>query len=279
MKIFTVTPHFSDSVGRLFSKVGDTDILPTGYKTMKNFDADLIVFTGGEDIFPTYYGEEPRGYNSAKRDIWEFKVLNDILTGKLKTKKVLGICRGMQLLNVGFRGTLHYDILERYGIYHSSIHPIKHIQRNPFEFLTTVNSLHHQAIKKYGMYGRNVVNILAVEPATGLPEIIELGNKYLGFQFHPEFFQDDNKDKWKVAETIESWVTGRINLLRSSVYGVSDEYYESESTRGTTQVLSRFSEFRNQLSRISEGFTQTPSPVELHEDDEIIFYRGEITYG
>ncbi len=71
---------------------------------------DGIVFTGGEDVAPYYYGKEAdsaRCKINAGRDTLEFLLFKESMRLKMP---VLGICRGQQLLNVAFGGTLIVDI-------------------------------------------------------------------------------------------------------------------------------------------------------------------------
>ena len=68
---------------------------------------DGFLFTGGPDIHPFYFGEETHekcGNVSPERDQMELSLLPLVMAAK---KPVLGICRGIQLLNVGLGGTLY----------------------------------------------------------------------------------------------------------------------------------------------------------------------------
>jgi putative glutamine amidotransferase len=232
--VYTVTPDFFGYVRELFADIAETKILPKNYDTLEDFNPSLIVFTGGEDINPrTYRYPSEGGYND-ERDAWELIVFKDILVGNLKCGKVLGICRGMQLLNVGFGGSLVQDIFSTYGKSHPSIHGLKHYNQpyitNPFAFLEKTNSMHHQAISSPGTkYKIFPYFVWAREPSTELPEIASWGDKYLGFQFHPEFFQEDNPFKKKIVEVIDGWLASKIRFIGA---GVKTGYEE----RGTKRV-------------------------------------------
>lgn len=81
-----------------------------GMKGAKNVeDADIICFTGGEDVDPALYGEEPipETFFNSKRDAVEAGIYADALAAK---KPMIGICRGAQFLNVMNGGKLWQDV-------------------------------------------------------------------------------------------------------------------------------------------------------------------------
>lgn len=126
-----------------------------------------------------------------KRDELEFHILNQVIDHKLP---VLGICRGAQVLNVHFGGSLHQDIEEFYTEhpYLNTILPKSTILIDPQSKLhsilkkkyTRVNSLHHQSVKEIG----KDLRIVAKEP-NGIVEAIEHPDYpfLIGVQWHPEF--------------------------------------------------------------------------------------------
>lgn len=209
MKIYTVTPHFYSSVKGLFPE-HDVSVLPENWSEIR---ADLIVFTGGEDVNPKIYGSsEHPGWEENPRDHIELEILRAIRRDRLITSKVLGICRGIQLLNVGFGGTLVYDIERRFGRAHEYVHDLLWNYKTAFYgTLGVVNSLHHQCIETYG--DSLPIKLLATEPRTGSPEVVLWGDKYLGVQFHPELFGIRNPDREKFAEIILNWAGRKIDLV------------------------------------------------------------------
>ena len=78
---------------------------------------DGLLLTGGKDIDPFFYGEEPVpgiGLFDAVRDAWEFALFS---AAAKKGIPVLGICRGHQLINVAMGGTLYQDLqAQRTGV-------------------------------------------------------------------------------------------------------------------------------------------------------------------
>lgn len=161
---------------------------------------DGFLFTGGPDIHPFYFGEETLsacGNVSPARDKMELELLSLVMkTGK----PILGICRGVQLINVGLGGNIYQDLPSQF----KEAFPIAHTQ--PFYYTSPahrvtvvdntrlmeivgekeipVNSMHHQAIRK-------VAPALTVSAyaANSLVEAVEMPDYpfLLGVQWHPEY--------------------------------------------------------------------------------------------
>jgi putative glutamine amidotransferase len=159
---------------------------------------DGVLLAGGGDVDPIHYGEAAIPQTQppdAARDRLELAVAKDVLRHGLP---VLGICRGMQLLNVACGGTLYQDIRAQVpgarnhdlsgGRRTTSTHDIE-IQRDSRlativgDSSHVVNSYHHQAVARPGQG----VSIVAWA-ADGVAEAIELRDHAfaLAVQFHPE---------------------------------------------------------------------------------------------
>lgn len=156
---------------------------------------DGIVVQGGIDVSPLTYGENPTVESldfHLTRDQFELKLIEKALERKIP---ILGICRGLQIINVYFGGTLHqhlsYEDAEVIHHRNEVIKETKHfistkkgsIVERCFGKRPIVNSLHHQGIKDLGR------DLIATSHADdGLIESIEYaGDAYLhGVQFHPE---------------------------------------------------------------------------------------------
>jgi putative glutamine amidotransferase len=210
MKVIVATPYLHGSIiGRLFAG-HDAQVLPENYEKT---ECDILVFSGGEDVHPSYYGEQGpnRGWFNRERDEQEISILQNI-GKKIFPKKVLGICRGHQLLNVYFGGNLVYDIATTYGEGHEYIHPLVWREETPFNsFLQVTNSMHHQGLSRIGENYN--YRILAIEPKTRIVEAILWSDRYLGVQFHPESLSNDLATKFR--EVMEKWVAGEP-LVKSS---------------------------------------------------------------
>ncbi len=163
-----------------------------------------IVLSGGGDVDPYYYGEEPlpghcRIYPA--RDMVELFLAREALRSNLP---VLGICRGAQVLNIAAGGTIYQDLKLKEGtrLEHAQEAPRFH----PFHEITVldntllaralngkkqmrVNSFHHQAVNELG----RDLRICAVSP-DGVIEGIESNSHpfALGVQWHPEGLADEN---------------------------------------------------------------------------------------
>jgi putative glutamine amidotransferase len=154
---------------------------------------DALVLSGGADIDPARYGElpQPRTATTPHRDAWEFALLHAALERGLP---VLAICRGMQLLNVVYGGTLVQHLPDVVG--HDGHRPELgvfgriYVRTDPASQLAgilgpevTVPCHHHQSVCRLG-------NGLAPSgwASDGTVEAIELvGHKFvIGVQWHPE---------------------------------------------------------------------------------------------
>jgi putative glutamine amidotransferase len=167
---------------------------------------DGIIFPGGGDFDPAYYNEKPipqMGTINAPRDTFEIRLLHLAAENNVP---VLGICRGLQLINIAFGGSLYQDLPTQY--YEKSVsHRQKNSNNEPShsvivedstvfskivcEKILMVNSAHHQAIKRladgFTISGRSADGIIEAM------EKIDSANWIMGVQFHPE--QLINKDK------------------------------------------------------------------------------------
>lgn len=161
---------------------------------------DGLVLTGGVDVSPSLYGEEPHptvDRTSLERDEFESELLREALRREVP---VLGICRGCQMLNLARGGTLVQDIpsLVSREVSHDDrqrprdalAHPVRVAGASALRRIlgaeeVQVNSFHHQAV---GRLGDGVVP--AAWSADGVVEGIELpgGTFVLGVQWHPEAF-------------------------------------------------------------------------------------------
>lgn len=161
---------------------------------------DGLVLQGGADVSPLTYGEmplKPEWHGDRIRDMYEMDLLQEFVSAG---KPVLGVCRGLQLINVAFGGTLYQDISSQHGdelehrdadAFDQHYHEIAFVAGSGLARLypnlgsARVNSIHHQAVKDLGRG-------LAVEALSVPDDIVEAirlhGPAYVvGLQWHPEF--------------------------------------------------------------------------------------------
>nr|WP_306933752.1 gamma-glutamyl-gamma-aminobutyrate hydrolase family protein [Streptomyces luteogriseus] len=153
---------------------------------------DGLVIAGGPDVEPVRYGaeREPRtGPPAPERDAWELALIEAALSAGVP---LLGICRGMQLLNVALGGTLVQHIdghAEVMGVFGG--HAVKPVPGSLYAGVvpeeTYVPTYHHQAVDRLG---EGLVP--SAYAADGTVEAVELPSAdwVLGVQWHPEMGED-----------------------------------------------------------------------------------------
>ena len=197
--------------GHAVQKAGGTPIL---LQIMHNPDAhaenvanamDGLIVTGGEsNIHPLLYGHgisEHTDYMYPPRDHWEHALIKAFIAAG---KPVMGICRGLQQINVLLGGTLYFNIHKEiegskgHWSGDSPMHVVAHsisLEKDSHFFRATgkqdflINSYHYQAIKDLA----SDLKVTATSP-DGIIEAIEHkdSNQYLvGYQFHPEMMVDN----------------------------------------------------------------------------------------
>ncbi len=172
---------------------------------------DGFVFSGGQDVDPRHYGEALLKYSDEiypPRDQLELRLLRAVMD---RDKPILGVCRGLQLINVALGGTLYQDINKQV----KRDLPIQHFQQNNYEYpvhevnietnsrlyeiigteTIRVNSMHHQAIARLAPQ-----LIAAAASGDGLVEAVEIRNLTFGLavQWHPEFLWQQDESTLKI---------------------------------------------------------------------------------
>ncbi len=158
---------------------------------------DGLLLSGGQDVYPQHYGEEPRqklGETFPERDIFDFELIRCCMEEK---KPILGICRGMQIINTYFKGTLYQDLsyVEKETLRHNQqtlpaqlSHCVEIEEDSKLygifgERQMPVNSFHHQAVRQTGEGLR-----VTARAKDGIVEAIEHKDYpfLLAVQWHPE---------------------------------------------------------------------------------------------
>jgi gamma-glutamyl-gamma-aminobutyrate hydrolase PuuD len=181
-------------------------------------NADLVLFTGGEDVSPSFYNEK-RNPKTACNPIRDYSELASFETAKQNKIPMLGICRGSQFLCAMSGGKLVQHQQNSY-----SYHPI-----DTPEGTMVISSTHHQAMFPYKMPeneyrllgwteglskmhedgdGEEMINHTELKEA----EIVYFPKtKALGIQGHPEYMSWSNKEHAKTLEYCNELVTNLLN--------------------------------------------------------------------
>lgn len=190
--------YITKKIPELVIKRGAFPIMLPGYNDNKYVEQlsnvlSGLILSGGGDVDPALYNESNKGSKdlNRERDEFEIKLIRELYN---KNKPILAICRGMQVLNVAFGGTLiqhvegHYQKESREVLTHeifirkgTRLHGILGKDR------IKVNSFHHQAIKDVAPFF-----VVSAVSDDGIIEAIEhTSHKFiLGVQFHPEYMHE-----------------------------------------------------------------------------------------
>jgi putative glutamine amidotransferase len=219
--LYIATVQEKNSIKNYINQVDSNVILIDFMKIdRKNWQNTLekcsgLLLSGGNDIHPVHYGNKSLikfCKTEPKRDLIELELLNKAFQDSIP---ILGICRGMQLINVYFKGKLcvdipsfcksdsikiiHRDLKKQKDVFHS----IKIDSKSDlFSILslekTIVNSWHHQAIS---VIGQNL-RISAISPDNvieGIEWSKGLKDRWiLGVQWHPERFYKEHPENLKI---------------------------------------------------------------------------------
>ena len=168
---------------------------------------DGLLFTGGGDVSPRLYGEDPestvRGVNE-DRDVFELELVRRAQARKLP---VMGICRGLQIINIALGGTLIQDLPSHTGVHGHDIvgegvyepHLEAMVEENTR--ISTIigpgrhciNSIHHQAVDELGE-GLSIAAVAVDGTIEGI-EHEDVDWPMIAVQWHPEFLgMRDNGD-------------------------------------------------------------------------------------
>lgn len=160
---------------------------------------DAVVLNGGSDLDPATYGAEPDPATdepNPRRDEFELKLASTAIELGLP---LLGICRGMQTINVALGGTLvqHLDAVSdvRHYVREPWDSPVHEVEFEAGSALREamgreamgVNSVHHQGIDRVG----DGLRVVARAPDGTIEAIADEGRSILGVQWHPEFMAEE----------------------------------------------------------------------------------------
>lgn len=174
---------------------------------------DGLLLSGGHDIAPRFYGEEPLrsiGDVWPERDVFD---MNLLALAKERKLPIMGICRGHQIINVYHKGSLYQDLPDFATIKHSQnqraglpthslvIEADSHLAQLLGTTEVMINSHHHQIVKEVGeglkVVGRAKDGVVEAMEATDYPYLRT-------YQFHPEMMRHTELNKLVFKDFIKA---------------------------------------------------------------------------
>lgn len=179
-------------------RAGGKAVRLTARDTLPPDSLDALMIGGGDDISPELYGHDLRvGIRiDTERDALELACLERATARRIP---IMGICRGVQILNVFRGGSLHPDIYEAYEgtRKRKTVLPRLNVEITPDSLLhemlglerCRVNALHHQSIDRLGE-----AMTVSARDESGIVQGVDcqLSQLVFGVQWHPEFLVFDS---------------------------------------------------------------------------------------
>ncbi|GLI54828.1 anthranilate synthase component II [Propionigenium maris DSM 9537] len=213
-----VNTHYTDSI-EMAGAVPLILPITTREETIKSYIdmVDVLILSGGHDMDPVYYNEEvlPEGDMPFRdRDAFDMLLIRYAVE---KGIPILGICRGMQVLNVYFGGSLYQDLKYNKNVYLKHIQessPGEHVHKVAIEEDSVlseifgeelwVNSYHHQLVKEVGE-GLKVTG-RASDMAVELIEWRDSSRFIVGVQWHPEMmYSSGSREMGRIFKLLLEW--------------------------------------------------------------------------
>lgn len=215
-RLHTLNENYSRSV---IEAGGIPVMLPSNNTDIENLldRLDGVVITGGGDIDPSIYGEEKHAKTDgidAERDAFEQAIVHAAIE---RDMPLLGICRGLQMLNVALGGTLHQDIddlvdgshehrQQSQNIHHEQTFQTVQIANSdhPLHRMTSskhidVNTFHHQSINILA----NTLDVMAKADDGVVEAVYKPGHSFcLAVQWHPEMIQHEHPEHAAIFQSL-----------------------------------------------------------------------------
>jgi len=244
-------------------------------------EADLIIFAGGEDVNPEFYGEEPIKnitFNT-ERDLDELLIYNYAIENNIP---MLGICRGSQLLCVANGGRLIQHV-NNHGI--GGMHKIEDIETKE---IYSVTSTHHQMAFPFNLEEDDYKIIAKSSPSLSDYYIKEKEDQYnkedivvepeiifypkticLGLQYHPEYMSQSSEAVKYTKNLINKYLFEGKELIKLDVEeeNISGEFSWNMHNKSKTLF---YKQLRNELmdlldEDLEEGINELDNVNELNE--------------
>lgn len=228
----TECSKYENYYGWIATALPDIEVIKLDYKNPNVQDVARchgVLLSGGEDVHPSMYNKpEYIGYCyaedvSLRRDEFEWKVMSEVVT---KNIPVLGVCRGLQFINVFLGGTLIPDVITWGKFNHSklpdgrdryhqiNIDPASYLHRLTGTTEASINSNHHQSADRIG----NGLVVAAVAKDGTVEAIEKIDPEENGWillvQWHPERMFDQQSKM--VAAVKESFLNEAMRIALNS---------------------------------------------------------------
>lgn len=194
-----------------FIERAGAEVRPFNYEKLRLYELlgeavqiDGFVFPGGGDLAPSFYGQDKLEACNAPVRKWDELEMNMFPLLMQRNLPMLGICRGCQVINVGFGGTLIQDLPSQKGLNHRQSEGDTYFHKVHITSGTRlaaalecaeldVNSFHHQAIDEVADGFK-----VSARAQDGVIEAIESTDPLrfvMGIQWHPELLKEDPASK------------------------------------------------------------------------------------
>lgn len=201
---------FNEAYYNFAKELGFVSLITPRDKTV--YDFDLIILPGGPDVAPMRYNQAPHEFCQNPHYNYEYFDMEILPQYIAQNVPVLGICRGMQSINVLFGGSLFQNICEPTSVSYRWEHVHDALDKRTGRRFG-VNSLHHQAIDKLG----DGLEVLLIGKSSKRKEkdqdlhieaFRHVDKPILGVQFHPEELFDDPNSRMATE-----WIYSEIEKL------------------------------------------------------------------
>lgn len=183
---------------------------------------DVLFLMGGEDVNPARYAAEPSPLLSTvnnRRDSTEWMLLDAAVA---LGKPIMGICRGMQMINVFFGGTLYQDLPTEY--------PAAHAEDRPAAFADSALVIHRPEDKSYAP-----IHTIVIEPDSRLRQVVECDTMQVNSMHHQAVKQ--LAPGFKVAARAVDGVVEAIESQEGPVFGV--QFHPERLAVGDDKLFTR----------------------------------------